>query len=304
MANLLLGSVSLTIAEIFSMNDNVIMKIRLEEALIAVAAGIALSIGGLFMQSLFRNPLAGPSVLGISSGASLGVAVAIMSVGSISSLMLPVYAIVGALIFLFVLLAISTKIRQNVTLLIIGLLLGYGISALISLLEYFSAAESLKRYVIWGMGSFFPNFEGMSAGIVLLSLPAIFFSFFMVKYLDAFLLGEEAAQSLGVNAKRMRTVIILITGWLTGVVTAYCGPIAFIGLMVPHLARFLFKTASHKQLIYGVTLIGAALALLANVIAKLPFMVERIPVNIITSVLGIPVIIWIILDQRKAHLAR
>ncbi len=279
--------------------NKTIFGLRLEEAIIALTAGASLSIGGLFMQSLFRNPLAGPSVLGISSGASLGVALAILFTGIGSSQLLPFYAILGALAFMFVLLVLSSRIRESVTLLIIGLLLGYGISAFIAILEFFSPAESLKKYVVWGMGSFFPSHPNAFWMMLLLNIPFIVLSYFLLKPMDAMLLGEQQAQTLGVNTKRVRFWVILITSCLTGAVTAYCGPIAFLGLMVPHLARFVFRTASHKILLSAVIIIGANLALLANLIAKLPGLVERVPVNIITSVLGIPVIIWIILEQKR-----
>ena len=298
-ANLLFGSVHIPIGEFFNGSKNTILQFRFEEAIIATIAGASLSIGGLFMQTLFRNPLAGPSVLGISSGASLGVAIALLLFGSVTSGILPFYAIAGAIGFLFILLLISFRVKQSVTLLIVGLLLGYGISALISLLEFFTQAESLKKYIIWGMGSFFPSSSTTYWFMFLLNLPVIFLSFLMLKPLDAMLLGESHAQSLGVNTKRTRLLLILITGFLSGVVTAYCGPIAFIGLMVPHLARFLFKTSAHKILLPAVIIIGSSLALIANLIARLPGTAERIPVNIICSVLGIPVIIWIILEQRK-----
>jgi len=299
LCNLLLGSVNLSLSELMQEANKTIFGLRLEEAIIALTAGASLSIGGLFMQSLFRNPLAGPSVLGISSGASLGVALAILFTGIGSSQLLPFYAILGALAFMFVLLVLSSRIRESVTLLIIGLLLGYGISAFIAILEFFSPAESLKKYVVWGMGSFFPSHPNAFWMMLLLNIPFIVLSYFLLKPMDAMLLGEQQAQTLGVNTKRVRFWVILITSCLTGAVTAYCGPIAFLGLMVPHLARFVFRTASHKILLSAVIIIGANLALLANLIAKLPGLVERVPVNIITSVLGIPVIIWIILEQKR-----
>ena len=304
-ANLVLGSVVISINEFIDalsetghvLNQQII-RLRAEEAVIAMVGGASLAIGGLMMQSLFRNPLAGPSVLGVSSGASMGVAICLL-IGGIGGISLPLSAVAGALIFLLILLLVSTRVKQNVTLLIIGLLFGYGISAVISLLEYFAQAESLKKYVIWGMGSFFPSDPNAYVYMTILCIPVIMLSFLMIKPLDALLLGEESALSLGINARKSRNLIILITGWLTGVVTAFCGPIAFLGLMIPHIARFFFKTASHKRLLMACVLMGSSFALLANIIAKLPFVVDRLPVNIITSVLGIPVIIWIILDQRR-----
>ncbi|MEM7161375.1 MAG: iron ABC transporter permease [Bacteroidota bacterium] len=301
-ANLAIGSVELSFEDVLVEQKNSIFAIRLEESIIALLAGAALSIGGLFMQTLFRNPLAGPSVLGISSGASLAVAIAMLSMGGISALFLPFYAILGSALFLFVLLAIALRVRQNVTLLIVGLLLGYGVSAGIGLLEVFSPSESLKKYVLWGMGSFFPVAKSTYWMMALLVLPVLCLSFFLLKPLDALLLGEEHAQSLGVNTQKTRLWVIVVTAWLTGVVTAFCGPIAFLGLMVPHLARILFKASAHRILIPGVILMGATLALLANLIAKMPGFIERVPVNIITSILGIPVIIWIILENRKAKI--
>lgn len=283
--------------------DKIVLLFRLPKAATAIMAGGALAVSGLMMQSFFRNPLAGPFVLGVSSGASLGVAIFVMAGFSgallINSIGIVVAASIGAgLAFSFVLLA-SIRIKDSATLLIIGLMVGSITGAVVGTLQYFSSAKQLQAFTIWTFGSLsnvgitdLPLFLGFtSAGLVI--------SYLLFKPLNAILLGEEYAQSLGVNVSKLRNGILLSTGLLAGVVTAYCGPIAFVGIAVPHLTRGLFPTSDHKKLIPSVFLMGSLVLLICDIIAQLPGSQYVLPINVVTSILGAPVVIWIILKRRN-----
>lgn len=290
--------------------SNIIQNFRIPKTLTSMLAGSALAISGLQMQTLFRNPLAGPFILGISSGAGLGVALVIFLgfwlggfielTGIGRSWLLVGAAGLGSFIVLSVVLIASFRIRSGVSLLIIGLMFGSAVSALVSILQYFSQAENIQAYVIWTFGSL----GSLSWGELYVMLPVILlsllFSFLLSKPLNALLLGENYAESLGLNLKRSRMLIIINTSILAGTVTAFCGPIAFIGLAVPHIARMLFNTGNHLLLTPLVILLGSILLVLFDILAQLPGMQETLPINAITSLFGAPFVIWLIL--RKSNL--
>jgi cobalamin transport system permease protein len=296
--NILLGSKSENQAW-----DKIILLFRLPKAATAVMAGGGLAVSGLMMQSFFRNPLAGPFVLGISSGASLGVAILVMAGFSgallINSFGIIIAASVGAgLAFMFVLLA-SIRIKDSATLLIIGLMVGSITGAIVGTLQYFSTAKQLQAFTIWTFGSL--------SNVSLKDLPFFFsftslgllVSFILFKPMNAIMLGEQYALSLGVNISRLRNGILLSTGLLAGVITAYCGPIAFIGIAVPHLTRALLPTSDHKTLLPSVFLMGSLVLLVCDIISQVPGSEHVLPINVVTSILGAPVVIWVILKKRK-----
>ncbi len=308
-----LGSVQIPVKEVLSILitgasenqawEKIILLFRLPKAATAVMAGGALAVSGLMMQSFFRNPLAGPFVLGVSSGASLGVAILVMAgfAGGmlISSFGIVVAASVGAgLAFSFVLLA-SIRIKDSATLLIIGLMVGSITGAIVGTLQYFSSAKQLQAFTIWTFGSLsnvsttdLPLFIGFtSLGLMV--------SYILFKPMNAILLGEDYARSLGVNIAKLRNGILLSTGLLAGVVTAYCGPIAFVGIAVPHLTRAIIPTNNHQQLIPSVFLMGSLVLLVCDIIAQLPGSQYVLPINVVTSILGAPVVIWVILKRRN-----
>jgi iron complex transport system permease protein len=322
--NLAFGSVDIPFSEITkslagmdveeSAWSMIVMKSRLPQAFTACLAGSGLAVGGLMMQTLFRNPLAGPSILGISSGASLGVAFvmmfvggiqvqAIQEVGAFSNLATILAAIIGAVATLFLILFFARKIKNNAMLLIIGIMIGYVTSALVDILKYYSTSEYVHSYAMWGLGSFsnvaWPQLE-IFIPVVLLGLAL---SFLLMKPLNILLLGENYAANLGINVARVRFYIILATGLLTAVITAFCGPIVFLGLAVPHITKMLFRTSNHKYLIPGVILIGILLALVCNFIARLPGFDSALPINVVTSIFGAPIVISVILKQRKLQLS-
>lgn len=317
--DLFIGSVSIPMLEIGSIlwgNESsneawniIIIESRLPKALAAVFCGIALSISGLKMQTLFRNPLAGPYLLGISSGAGLGVAIFVMGLSFLglsgasfiasSGLGLIISAFVGAALIMLLLLIVIQRLKDIMTVLIVGIMLGSVITALIGVIQFFSQDYQLKSFVMWLMG----DLNAITLNQVLLLAPIVLigagFSFMMSKKLNTLLLGEEQAKSLGTNLKQSRITIIVITSILTGGVTAFCGPIGFIGIIVPHLARMVSKSFDHKVLIPLSGLIGVNLLLVADIISQLPGLDERLPVNSITSLIGIPIILWIILKNKK-----
>jgi iron complex transport system permease protein len=262
------------------------------------------------MQTFFRNPLADPYVLGISSGASLGVALVILTTGTIGGrlfiigsiigrISITVAAGIGAASVLFIITAFSKRISSNVTLLILGLMLGYIISSIESILKYFSAPENLQGYVVWGMG----NFGNVIWQDLVLLIPVVLVglisAFLLSKQLNLLLLGESYASSMGANIKLTRLLIIIIAGILGGIITAFCGPIAFIGIAVPHLTKSIFNKYDHLLLIPFVALVGSGLALICDIISQLPGSDQVIPINVVTSLVGAPVVIWIILQQKK-----
>jgi iron complex transport system permease protein len=286
----------------------IVIEYRLPQAITAMVTGMALGVAGLLLQTLFRNPLAGPSVLGISSGASLGVALVIMA-GSLFETKFPwisggdfqivFAAMAGALVLLACILFISRKVGNIVTVLIIGIMLGYLVSAIVGVLQFFSRAEELHAYVLWGLGSFSKTSLSQSVFLFGISTLGVAASFFFIKPLNALLLGDLYAKSVGVNMKRLHISIILITGFLIAAATAFTGPIAFIGLAVPHLARNLFRSSNHGIILPAVILIGSTLALFCNLAAKLPGWDTTLPINAVTSLVGAPIVIWVIIKRGK-----
>ena len=314
--DLFLGSVSIKAGDIWqalfsgteSRLEIILFKFRLPKAATALLVGIGLSLSGLQMQTIFRNPLAGPDVLGITSGASLGVAFVILGFSvSISPEMLEgfgnwilvISSWAGAGAIMIVILIIASRIKDIMTILILGIMLSSGISALVILMQYFSSESLLKAYVIWTMGSL-GNLTSDQLMVLMISVSVgVLISFASSKMLNALLLGENYAVSIGLNVKFARFVVFFCTSILAGSVTAFCGPIGFIGIAVPHMARILFKTSDHKILIPGTILIGGAVMLLSDIIAQLPGSEKVLPLNAVTSLIGIPVVIWVILRNRK-----
>ncbi len=289
---------------------NIIIESRLPQTITALFSGAALAVAGLILQTYFRNPLAEPSVLGISSGASLGVAVAVLMPGLasvafsdfnfiIQNLSIIIAALIGSAIVLVLILSLTSHIRDTAMLLVTGIMISAIASSFIGIMNIFSRSESIHQFAIWGMGSF-----GMvTKRHLIYFVPAIVIglsiSLLLSKTLNTMQLGEKMAQHLGLNIKRARLSIILVSGLLTAVVTAYCGPIAFIGIAIPHLTRLLLRTANHALLLPAVMIAGALCALICNLIAKLPGLDDTIPINAITALFGAPVVIWIILSRNK-----
>lgn len=289
--------------------SNILGNFRLPKAITAALAGSALAISGLQMQTLFRNPLAGPFILGISSGAGLGVALVIflgVSIGGFIELsgigrswVLVGASAVGSFLVLSIVLLASFKIRNGVSLLIIGLMFGSAASALVSILQYFSKAENIQSYVIWSFGSLGSLSWGELSVFAPIILTALLLSLLLSKQLNALLLGEDYAESMGLKLKKARMLIIICTSILAGTVTAFCGPIAFIGLAIPHIARMLFNTGNHLLLTPLVILLGAIALLVFDIIAQLPGQQETLPINAITSLFGAPFVIWLILRRSN-----
>lgn len=315
--NIFVGSVHIPFATVVDIllgggdaagpSQYIIIGSRLPQAVTALLGGAGLAISGLMLQTTFRNPLAGPSILGISSGASLGVAVVMLFLGgtiSAGTLMLSGYAAVmfgafiGSMLIMALLLLLSTWLKNDLMLLITGIMIGYLASSLIMLLNFSSSAQGVQNYVMWGMGSF--------NGVTLEQLPlfssvmviGLIFSLLLVKPLNLLLLGDSYARNLGVNLVRVRNMLMLATGLLTAVVTAYCGPVSFIGLAVPHITRMIWRTDNHAVIMPGTILTGGAVALLCNLISILPEN-SVLPVNAVTPLIGAPVIIYVILKRRR-----
>lgn len=319
--NLLLGSVNIPFGAIidiiFGNGDsqseiwnNIILKSRLPQTLTAIAAGAGLAVSGLQMQTVFNNPLAGPSVLGISSGASMGVAFVVLLSGSIGGVALSrigvmgevamtIAAIIGSLSIMALIVFVSQKVKGNVTLLIIGVMIGYVANAVIGILKYFSVEEDIRAYVIWGLGSF-SRVSGdhmvLFVSMMCILLPL---SFLQTKMLNLLLLGESYARNLGLDIKRARMLVIGNAGVLTAIVTAYCGPITFLGLAVPHLCRAIFRTSDHRVLLPSSMIAGSALALLCNLIARMPGFEGALPVNSVTALIGAPVVVSVLFRKRR-----
>ncbi|GAA4961084.1 iron ABC transporter permease [Algibacter aquimarinus] len=288
--------------------QHIIQNYRLPKAITAIIVGSGLGISGLLMQTLFRNPLAGPFVLGISSGASLGVAIVILGSGIFggifASLFISKWGIVlaaslGSFLVLLSVLMVSIKVRDTMAILIIGLMFASITAALVSVLSYFGSAQQLQQYIFWGFGSLgnlswdeiFIFFLIFTVGIVI--------SITSIKSLNTLLLGENYAKSLGLNIKKSRLTIIIATSLLAGTITAFAGPIAFIGLAIPHLTRQVFNTSNHKILLPAVFLFGAIIMLVCDSIAQLPNSDFTLPINAITSLVGAPVVIWLLVRKRK-----
>lgn len=321
--NLLLGSVSIPFKEVWQIlwgnshgNEiwyNIIWKSRIPQALTALVAGAGLSVSGLQMQTVFRNPLAGPSVLGISSGASMGVAfvvllsgtlggVALSKIGIMGEIALTLSAIIGSLSVMALIIFVSQKVKGNVTLLIIGVMVGYVANAVIGVLKYFSVEEDIRAYVIWGLGSFARVSGNQMTLFVSIMLVLLLVSFLLVKTLNLLLLGDAYARNLGLNIKRARLQVITCSGVLVAIVTAYCGPIIFLGLAVPHLCRSLFRTSDHRILMPASLLMGGAMALVCNLIARMPGFEGALPVNSVTALVGAPVVISVLFNKRRNDL--
>lgn len=314
--DILYGSVSIKASEVvkaFFTNsgsniETIILKFRLPKAITALAVGIALSLSGLQMQTVFRNPMAGPYVLGISSGASLGVAFVILgfsanisleSLKGLGNWILVAASWTGAGAVMILVMFISSRVKDIMTILILGIMLASGISAIVTIMQYFSNETMLKAYVIWTMGSL-GNLTSNQLKVLLISVSAgVLLSLVSVKMLNALLLGENYASSIGLNIKFSRVVIFACTSILAGSVTAFCGPIGFIGIAVPHITRILFRTSDHKILIPGTILAGGAVMLASDIISQLPGSESVLPINSVTSLIGIPVVIWVILRNRK-----
>ncbi|WP_339837771.1 iron ABC transporter permease [uncultured Maribacter sp.] len=316
--NISLGSVSIsfidTIKVIFnsateeSSNTYIIWNYRIPKALTAIFVGSGLSLSGLLMQTLFRNPLAGPYVLGISSGASLGAALLIMGSSLFSGLLtfsafnditLAIASSLGSFLVLIVVLSVATKVKDTMALLIIGLMFGSITAAIVSVLSYFTKAEKLQQYIFWSFGSLGNLSWKQLAIVAICTILGILLSILSIKSLNAFLLGENYAKSLGVRLQKSRYTIIVATGLLAGCITAFAGPIAFVGLAVPHVTRQLFHTTDHKILIPAVLFCGAILMLVCDTIAQMPGSVSVLPINAITSIFGAPVVIWLLIRKKK-----
>jgi iron complex transport system permease protein len=321
--NLLLGTVEIPARDVFSIlmggyegNEiwrNIVLQSRVPQALTALVAGAGLAVSGLQMQTVFHNPLAGPSVLGISNGASLGVAFVVLLSGSIGGTALSrlgymgdaaisISAIIGALAVMGLIVYVSQKVKGHVTLLIIGVMIGYLVTAIVGVLKFFSPEEDVKAYVVWGLGSFARVSGGQMMLFVSMMAILLPFSMLLVKTMNLLLLGDKYARNLGLNIRRAQTLVILSSGILVAIVTAYCGPIMFIGLAVPHLARALFRTSDHRILMPSTLLTGAALALLCNLIARLPGFEGALPVNSVTALIGAPVIAMVLFRKNKGVL--
>lgn len=311
-ADIAVGSVSIPIRDVWAAltggecdptTARIIRDIRLMKAVVALVAGAALAVSGLQMQTLFRNPLAGPYVLGVSSGASLGVALFILGAPMLgltghawlSSLGVAGAAWIGAAATLALVAAISTRIKDIMVILILGMMISSGVSAIVQILQYLSAEEALKNFVVWTMGSL----GDVTATQLALLLPAVAAGAALgvaaIKSLNMLLLGENYARSMGLDLHRSRSIILLSTTLLAGTVTAFCGPIGFIGLAMPHVARVIFRNADHRTLMPAAALTGAASLLLCDMVAKL----LALPVNSITALLGIPVVVWVVVRNRN-----
>lgn len=315
--NLIVGSVRIPLADVcdilfdkFEGKESwkyIVMDNRLPQALTAMLCGASLAVCGLMLQTAFRNPLAGPDVFGISSGAGLGVAIVMLLLGgSVSITMFTVSgflailtsAFIGAIVVTMIILFLSTMVRNSVLLLIVGLMVGYVSSSAVALLNFFASEEGVKSYMVWGMG----NFGGVSMDhmllFALLCLVGIIASIFLIKPLNIMLLGTQYAESLGINIRQIRNLLLVTVGLLTAVTTAFCGPISFIGLAIPHISRLLFRTDNHQILLPGTVLTGAVIALFCNLVCYLPGELGIIPLNAVTPLIGAPVIIYVIIKRR------
>jgi iron complex transport system permease protein len=318
LVDLLTGPVHIPFRNIFTLffhsdagNDvwhSILFEFRLPKAITAVLAGSALAISGLQMQTIFRNPLAGPDVLGISSGASLGVALVVLGFGSyfsfnssagLSSWLQIIAAWIGSGMVLFLVMLVSLRVRDIMTILILGILFGSAASALVSIMQYFSHQSMLKAFVVWSMGSL-GNLTSPQLQVLSISLLIGFLlSVFSIRSLNVLLLGENYSRTMGVNIKLIRFIVFVSTSILSGSITAFCGPLAFVGIVVPHLARMLFKTADHKLLMPACFLLGGLLMLLADLISQFPGSQSVLPINSVTAILGVPVVIWVIMVNRR-----
>jgi len=316
--NLSLGSVAIPLKDVFKSITGgiptketwhyIILNYRLPKAITAILVGMGLSVSGLLMQTLFRNPLAGPYVLGLSSGASLGVAIVIMGAAflpvSIASFLLSSFGIVlassiGSFLVLLAVLIVSVRLRDTMAILIVGLMFGSLTSAIVGTLTYFSTAEQLQKFTFWSLG----NLGNMSwTSIIILFvcvLIGLLLSLTSIKPLNALLLGENYARSLGLNYKKSRLIIIFATSILAGSITAFAGPVAFIGLAVPHIAKLVFQTSNHKILYWSTLLFGAIIMLICDTVSQVPGGDITLPINAVTSIFGAPIVIWLLIRKQK-----
>ncbi len=299
---------ALTGGEIRETWDYIIINYRMPKAITAMLAGFGLSVSGLMMQTLFRNPLAGPYVLGLTSGASLGVAFVILGAGFLpaflSGWLTSSYGIIaaswlGSFVVLLAVLLVAEKVRDTMSILIVGLMFGSFTSAIVGVLTYLSSAEQLQKYTFWSMGNL-GNLSWPAVSILTVAiLIGLFISIFCIKPLDALTLGENYARSLGINFRKVRLLIIIATSILAGSITAFAGPIAFIGLAVPHIARLIFKTGSHRILFWGTLMIGASVMLICDILSQFRGSSISLPINAVTSIVGAPIVIWLLLRKRS-----
>ena len=317
-ANLVVGAVDIPAADVFGIlfgtkTDTppswqyIVMQNRLPQAITAMLCGASLAVSGLMLQTAFRNPLAGPSIFGINSGASLGVALVMLLMGgsisaagfSLTGFMAVLFAaFVGAMLVMALILLFSTMVKNNIMLLIIGIMIGYISSSAISLLNFFATEECVQSYMVWGLGNFGGVTMEQMPAFAIISILGLIGSLLLIKPLNALLLGEQYAENLGINTRMTRNWLLFVTGLLTAITTAFCGPVAFIGLAVPHIARMFLGTENHQLLMPATILTGAAIALVCNIICVLPGDKGIIPLNAVTPIMGAPVIIYVILKQR------
>lgn len=316
--DLAIGSVHIPLSEVASILfgqaveksewQTIVLSFRLPKAITAVVAGMALALSGLQMQTIFRNPLAGPYVLGISSGASLGVAVLVLgfpqllalgALTAFSQLTMALAAWAGAGLILLLILAVSFRIKDVMVILVLGILFGGATSAIVSILQFFSNESMLKVFIVWTLGSL----SGVTQSQLQVFVPAVIVGsamvFLSVKPLNIMLLGENYARTMGLNVKMARILIFISTSILAGSVTAFCGPLGFVGIVVPHIARMMFRTANHNTLIPASMLIGAIVMLFSDILSQLPAGGRTLPVNAVTAIIGVPLVIWIVLRNRK-----
>lgn len=321
--NISFGQVAIPLKEVFKSLlgstaskdtwEYIIFNFRLPKAITAILVGIGLSISGLLMQTLFRNPLAGPYVLGLSSGSSLGVALVILAsnilgFGTSTALSMTYWNLevsiilascLGSFLVMLLVLIISQRLRDTATILIVGLMFSSFTSAIVSVLTYFSSAEQLQKFTFWSMGNL-GNLSWQNIFILFIAvLLGLLLSLLSIKSLDALLLGENYAKSMGLNVKKSRYIIIIATSILAGGITAFAGPIAFVGLAVPHLAKLLFQTSNHKILFWSTILIGGILMLFCDMISQLPGLDFTLPINAITSIIGAPIVIWLLIRKKN-----
>ena len=281
--------------------NQIILGSRLPQAVTALLGGAALAVSGLQLQTLFSNPLAGPSILGISDGANLGVALAMLYISTTNYVTIIFAAFFGAAIVLAIIIWFSHKVQNNVMLLIIGIMVGYIASSLISVLNFNASADKVHQYVMWGMGDFGSVSMDKLPWYVSFCVFGLVGALLLVKPLNALLLGDSYAANLGINVKRSRLAILLTTSLLTATVTAFCGPISFIGLAIPHIARLFLNRSDHRHLLPVTILVGSVIALLCNLLANISTSGGSLPLNAITSIVGAPVIIYVIMGRKRLH---
>ena len=317
-ADIFIGSVSISLNEIIQVftgqlskdtpQSIIILQSRLPKALTAILAGCALPVAGLLMQTFFRNPVAGPDILGVSAGSSLLVALVMLTVGTwfsmdvFSNVGIILAAIVGAMLVLFIILGVAARVRDSVTLLIFGLMFGMAISAVVGVLQYYSSQGALKLFIMWTFGSLSGVTWSQLYILAVIVIIGLLLAVTQIKALNLLLLGEQYATSLGLNIRKSKIFIILTTGLLTGAISAFCGPIAFIGIAVPHLARMIFKVNSHAIILPASVLLGICILLICDIIAQTPGNDGVLPINAITAFMGAPFIIYII--WKNQHLKR